>query len=148
MYSRYLFSTKSWFLTRSESAFSTALHSGVRSQRRYGCAWPLGSLWVVSSLLTLLAIGTMFAQDIQAVAGTSRTCDHTTILRFTITGDDQMTLIQQPVRDRCITIDPPVPQEWPIPAHIFERFQIHFSEQNFFVVVRRPGDYPAKRIAN
>src|SRR5216117_743863 len=59
-----------------------------------------------------------------------------------------MTLIQQPARNRGITIDSPVAQEWPVPADIFERFQIYFTKQKFFFFVRRLGDYPAERITN
>src|SRR5438034_2297285 len=59
-----------------------------------------------------------------------------------------MTLIQQPARNRGITIDSPFAQEWPVPADVFERFQIHFPKQNFFFVVRRLCDYPPERITN
>src|SRR3989475_13035809 len=59
-----------------------------------------------------------------------------------------MTLIQQPARNRRITIDSPVAQEWPVPADVFECFQISSTKQNFFFFVRRLGDYPAERITN
>src|ERR1700756_3948784 len=59
-----------------------------------------------------------------------------------------MTLIDQSVRNCRITVNSAVPQKRPIPPHVFERLQIHFAKQNFFFVVRRFRDYPAKRVAN
>src|ERR1700756_1736695 len=59
-----------------------------------------------------------------------------------------MTLIDQSVRNCRITVNSAVPQKRPIPPHVFERLQIHFAKQNFFFVVRRFRDYPAKRVTN
>src|SRR5438093_3717148 len=59
-----------------------------------------------------------------------------------------MTLIQQPARNRGITVDSPVAQDWPVPADVFQRFQITFPKQNLFFVVRRLCDYPPERITN
>src|ERR1700722_2378765 len=55
--------------------------------------------------------------------------------------------VQKPTRDRSIRIDPPVAQERPVAADIFEGFQVDVADQNFFAVVRGFGYDAAKRIA-
>src|SRR6266496_1137431 len=55
--------------------------------------------------------------------------------------------VDQPAGDRRIGIDPPVAQEWPVAAGIFQHAHINFSQHNFFFVVGGLSEHAAKRIS-
>ncbi len=54
--------------------------------------------------------------------------------------------IDHPARDRGVAVDPPVAQERPVPADVFQLLQIDFTNQNLFFVMRSLGDHSAERI--
>src|SRR5215831_1673735 len=56
-------------------------------------------------------------------------------------------LIQQPMSDRRVAVNPAVAQKWPIPACIFYFLQVHLTDDNFFFILGCLGDHRSKRIA-
>src|SRR5580693_2504402 len=49
--------------------------------------------------------------------------------------------------DGSVAVDAAVTQERPVAANVFEVVQVHFAEQNFFLVVRGFGEHTAEGIA-
>src|SRR5271166_6248105 len=60
---------------------------------------------------------------------------------------DDLASVNQPAANRCVGVDAPVAQEWPVAPNLFERLQVDVSDQNLFAIVRALRQHASEWIA-